>query len=287
MQIKYQKNEKKNVYSINILLSRRHKLYDKLSKLNNIMNSSNKNYLSDKKSYYFTQHKNSNNELSLNGKKRLSGIKSISHKNLFKIDENKYNNDFFDKNKDKNKTKTKFPKLYLLKNNKENNNLHLFDSIIRSSRKNTRNYFSIENNLLTNITKNKNNSYNKTLKDFCKSKFYINNICKNNSQKVFFSKKKTIIKNNDYKYINKKIDKKKHLNSSDKIDKICTTSNCCDASTNTLSLVSLQNFGNIKRYKRPLMIDYFHSEHKKFGYGFDKLKGKNKYKKPFFIVHKY
>ena len=42
-----------------------------------------------------------------------------------------------------------------------------------------------------------------------------------------------------------------------------------------------------KNYKRPLMIDYFYSEHKKFCYGFDKLRGKNKYKKPYFIVHKY
>ena len=41
------------------------------------------------------------------------------------------------------------------------------------------------------------------------------------------------------------------------------------------------------RIKRPLMIDYYYSEHKQFGYGFDKLKGKNKNKKPFFIVHKY
>ena len=35
------------------------------------------------------------------------------------------------------------------------------------------------------------------------------------------------------------------------------------------------------------MIDYSYSEHKKFYYGFDKLKKKNKYKKPYFIVHKY
>ena len=43
----------------------------------------------------------------------------------------------------------------------------------------------------------------------------------------------------------------------------------------------------IQKYRRPLMIDYFESEHKKFYHGFDKLKGKNKYKIPFFIVYKY
>ena len=35
------------------------------------------------------------------------------------------------------------------------------------------------------------------------------------------------------------------------------------------------------------MVDYFESEHKKFCYGFDKYKGRNKYKIPFFIVYKY
>ena len=71
------------------------------------------------------------------------------------------------------------------------------------------------------------------------------------------------------------------------LDKINTVSNACDASTNTLGLFNNNKINNSKNYKRPLMIDYFYSEHKKFCYGFDKLKGKNKYKKPYFIVHKY
>ena len=65
----------------------------------------------------------------------------------------------------------------------------------------------------------------------------------------------------------------------------------CDASTNTNFQISIKEnkpkMQTIQKYRRPLMIDYFESEHKKFYYGFDKLKGKNKYKIPFFIVYKY
>ena len=65
----------------------------------------------------------------------------------------------------------------------------------------------------------------------------------------------------------------------------------CDASTNTNFQISIKEnkpkIQTIQKYRRPLMIDYFESEHKKFYHGFDKLKGKNKYKIPFFIVYKY
>ena len=162
----------------------------------------------------------------------------------------------------------------------------LYNSIIHSSRNNkyTRNYPFIEKNLSANIARNKNRRYNQASKEFYISNNNINNINKNKSQNDFFKSNISII-NNIYKNNNKKIVKNyKHFCST---DKICTTSNCCDASTNTLALVSLKNLNNLKNYKRPLMIDYFYSEHKKFCYGFDKLKGKNKYKKPFFIVHKY
>ena len=65
----------------------------------------------------------------------------------------------------------------------------------------------------------------------------------------------------------------------------------CDASTNTNFQISIKEnkpkIQTIQKYRRPLMIDYFESEHKKLYHGFDKLKGKNKYKIPFFIVYKY
>jgi hypothetical protein len=103
---------------------------------------------------------------------------------------------------------------------------------------------------------------------------------------------------------------KTHTNKFFSSKKICTTSNCCDASTNTNfengffnnKIINYNlnrnhnkehkynnnyNTSNSKKRKRPLMIDYFYSEHKKFCYGFDKLKGKNKIKRPLFIVHKY
>ena len=279
MQIKKPENEN-NVYNVNILLTKRNKLFEKLSHLNSRNSSGTKKIVNDKKSYFFTQYKYNKNTFSLDIKNRLSNIKSISYKKLFKINESKNNNDFI--NKDKNK----IPKLYLLKSIKENNNLNFFDSIIRSSRKNARNYFPVEKHLSTNLTINKKNRNIKTPINIYKSKNnLVNNIYKNNSQRDFFFNQKNIINYNSHKTTNKKIGKNcKHFSSS---DKICTTSNCCDASTNTLSLVSLQNYGCTKKHKRPLMIDYFYSEHKKFGYGFDKLKGKNKYKKPFFIVHKY
>jgi hypothetical protein len=279
MQIKKPETEN-NEYNVNILLSKKHKLFENLYHLNSRINSSNKKELNDKKNYFFTQYKYTKNAFSLNIKNRLSNIKSISYKKLFKINESKNNNDFI--NKDKNK----IPKLYLLKSIKENNNFNFFDSIISSSRKNTRNYFPVEKHLSTNLTINKKNSNRISPINIYKSKNkLINNIYKNNSQREFFFNQKNIINYKSHKTTNKKIGKNcKHFSSS---DKICTTSNCCDASTNTLSLVSLQNYGFIKKYKRPLMIDYFYSEHKKFCYGFDKLKGKNKYKKPFFIVHKY
>ena len=71
------------------------------------------------------------------------------------------------------------------------------------------------------------------------------------------------------------------------MDKLRTISNSCDASTNTRGLFRNHNISSSKSLKRPLMIDYSYSEHKKFCYGFDKYKGKNRYKKPYFIVYKY
>ena len=68
------------------------------------------------------------------------------------------------------------------------------------------------------------------------------------------------------------------------------TPNYCDASTNTFyekSIIEKKKTQINIRNKRPLMIDYFESEHKKFCHGFDKYKGRNKNKIPFFIVHKY
>ena len=129
--------------------------------------------------------------------------------------------------------------------------------------------------------------------------------------------------NNDFydnKYINNNNMNKTHANKFYSSNKICTTSNnCCDASTNTnfendflnykimsfnlninnnKKLTHKNNYNNNYNYnystsnakrrrKSPLMIDYFYSEHKKFCYGFDKLRGKNKIKRPLFIVHKY
>ena len=183
-----------------------------------------------------------------------------------------------------NNNKINFPKLYLIKNiqEKENNIINaLSNSILYSSRKVSRNHpFLLDKNLSSSLKKNKNKSYYHIINNFYKS----NNEDNNNSnikclQNKFLKKNQIIINDNK-----KLVKKSKHFYSS---DKIYTSSNYCDASTNTHALFQKKNINNYKKYRRPLMIDYFYSEHKKFCYGFDKFKGKNKYKKPFFIVHKY
>ena len=108
-------------------------------------------------------------------------------------------------------------------------------------------------------------------------------VFQNSSQNIFFK-----IKN-----INKIILKKTILNKRiiPNFNSHKNSLNYCDASTNT-HYENNNNLGNQKinlynKLRRPLMIDYFESEHKKFCHGFDKYKGKNRYKIPFFIVYKY
>lgn len=64
----------------------------------------------------------------------------------------------------------------------------------------------------------------------------------------------------------------------------------CDASTNTNyepKVIENKPFQIIEKNKRPLMMDYFESQHEKLYHGFDKYKGRNKSKIPLFIVYKY
>ena len=137
----------------------------------------------------------------------------------------------------------------------------------------TNNRFSLTNNTgLSNLKNNNDNSnylYKRIFPISSKYNYYkingINNIIKNNKM----LNKRTINNSNSNR-----------LNSL----------NYCDASTNTLyenNKVENRQLNSIKKIKRPLMVDYFESEHKKFCYGFDKYKGRNKYKIPFFIVYKY
>ena len=285
----------KNQYNeniINSLLNKRYNLYKHFNNINSrnyINNSVNK----DKKStmglkyYFFTQFKNNRNNNNLQSAKTkniLSTINCISFNNLFNLENGK----IITINNNKNKNKNIFPKLSSLlvkgkkekEKEKENNNIpNLNMPFNNTTRKLSRNYnnFKIEKNLSTYLSNNKYKRYNKSFKELLilKENKCINNLFK--SDKIKLNKKKDEVK------VNKKLIKKsKHFYSS---DKLYTSPNFCDASTNTLEIV--QNKNNSKRNRRPLMIDYFYSEHKKFGFGFDKLKGKNKNKKPFFIVHKY
>ena len=269
---------------LNSLLNKRYYLYKHFNNINSkkvINNSVNK----DKKSklgikyYFFTQVKNKRNSSLQNSKNILSTIKCVSFKNLFNLESGKT---IYINNK---KNKNNFPKLssLLVEPKKENNNINNLNMPINNtSRKFSRNNnFYIENNLSTYyLTNNKYKSYNKSVKelfilDEINQTKYMNNLFKNDKIKIR--------EKNDKEKVNKKLIKKsKHFYSS---DKLYTSPNFCDASTNTLEM--LQNKNIYKRNRIPLMIDYFYSEHKKFGFGFDKLKGKNRNKKPFFIVHKY
>ena len=141
-------------------------------------------------------------------------------------------------------------------------------------------YFSVQNEPFYLMNDEKSNDINKI-----NSNNLYKRVLSNSSQNYFFK-----IKN-----INKIIIKRTMLNKRiipSFSPRKKNSSNYCDASTNTYyekknSLIENKTINLYNKPKRPLMIDYFESEHKKFYHGFDKFKGKNKYKIPFFIVYKY
>jgi len=256
-------------------------LYDKLYSLNNRINSANPNKINQKlKFFHFIQNKIKKNNTPINSNNNLSPIKCISYKKLFNFDNVKNKNN-------------KNQKLFILKNFQDifNNNINFnfYNSISHSSRKITGNYYIRKEKILSSsLIKNK----NKTIEDFYHPNINNKNnqfnhykkLNRNNSQFNFFKNNRIIINKDDIYNKRKFIKNIKHSNNS---EKTCTNSNSCDASTNTFGIFNNKIINSDKKYKRPLMIDYSYSEHKKFYYGFDKLRGKNKYKKPYFIVHKY
>jgi hypothetical protein len=266
------------------LINEKYYLYDKsndLKKRN--INSANPNKFDKKnnfkKIYILSKSENkkhnNNNNTFLYGKNQLKfNIKNTPFQQKFTLIEqmNKTSIDNY------------FPKL--LPKNIFNNNSNE-DRYFHFLKKNKTNY-SIQNE---NNKNNNNIIYYRTI---------ISSYNKINNSKNDF--------NNNVK--NNKNMNKTHTNKFFSSKKVCTTSNCCDASTNTnyengffknkiinfnlngnhnkgLKYNYNHNTSNSKKRKRPLMIDYFYSEHKKFCYGFDKLRGKNKIKRPLFIVHKY
>jgi hypothetical protein len=270
------------------LINEKYYLYDKsndLKKRN--INSANPNKFDKKnnfkKIYILSKSENkkhnNNNNTFLYGKNQLKfNIKNTPFQQKFTLIEqmNKTSIDNY------------FPKL--LPKNIFNNNSNE-DRYFHFLKKNKTNY-SIQN---------ENNKNNNNIINF---RTIINSFIKiKNSKNDFYNNIDIIINNNKNKG-------KTHNNKFFSSNKICRTSNCCDASTNTnyengffknkiinfnlngnhnkgLKYNYNHNTSNSKKRKRPLMIDYFYSEHKKFCYGFDKLRGKNKIKRPLFIVHKY
>ena len=264
--------------------NKENKLNEKEYFINHRIKSSNHNKSKQNmKHYYFTQSKNIKRNDLINTKNAISKIKCISYKKLFNFNE--------EKKTEFNNNKNIYPKLFTLINFKENfsnNNNNLFNSIEQSSRKYNKNDFIIKGrNHSESLIKNK---AKKSLFDVFKKNIKNIQISSNKklnqnySQYNFFKNNNIIIKSFDKPKI---IKLNKNIKYSKSMDKMRTISNLCDASTNTLEIFKNNNNDNFKIFKRPLMIDYSYSEHKKFCYGFDKLKGKNKYKRPYFIVYKY
>ena len=273
---------------LNYLLNkdRQSNLYEKLNSLNYRINSANRKKAKQKMKYfYFTQNKKKGNNILPISKIPLSAIKPISYQNLFNIKDGN--------NTSKNNNKNNYPKLKNLKdilNNKIKYNR--YNSIISSSKRFTRNHFiQLEKNLSLSLMNNRNetndNIYKKINTKYRNKSSRYKRLVKSNSQNNFnfLKKNKVVSKANEIFYSKKPKSNFGRIINSGKIN---TFSSSCDASTNTLDILKNKHSNkSLKIYKRPLMIDYFYSEHKKFCYGFDKLRGKDKYKKPYFIVHKY
>ena len=263
-------------------------LYEKLNSLYYRINSANTKKATQKMKYfYFTQNEKKRNNISPISKNPLSTIKPISYQKLFNIKD--------DNNTNRNNHKKNYPKLISLKNFKDilNNKIkYNNNSIINSSQGFTRNHLILlEKNLSLSLMNNRNetndNNYKKINTKYRNKSSRYKRLTKSNSQinYNFLKTNKVISKINENFYSKKP---KSNLGRIINSRKISTFSNSCDASTNTFDILKNKNSNkSLKNYKRPLMIDYFYSEHKKFCYGFDKLRGKDKYKKPYFIVHKY
>ena len=278
-------NVKNNKIYLNSLLNhkKKNKLLEKEINLKNRILSANSKKM-NMKFFYFTQNKNRKNNASPGSKNSLSAIKRISYKKLFNINNEEKSTDNLKKN---------YPELSLLNKDIFNSNVffNFYNSINNSSRKSEQKYYikkeaKISPSLRNNRNKSVENIYKKINPRYKNLDNYYKKLTKSNSEINYniLRNNKILLKMNEKIYNKNTIKNIIYMKS---LDKINTISNACDASTNTLGLFNNNKINNSKNNKRPLMIDYFYSEHKKFCYGFDKLKGKNKYKKPYFIVHKY
>ena len=278
-------NVKNNKIYLNSLLKqkKKNKLLEKEINLKNRILSANSNKM-NMKFFYFTQNKNRKNNPSPVSKNSLSAIKRISYKKLFNINNEEKSTDNLKKN---------YPELSLLNKDIFNSNVffNFYNSINNSSRKSEQKYHikkeaKLSPSLRNNRNKSVENFYKKINPRYKNLDNYYKKLTKSNSEVNYniLKNNKILLKFNEKVYNKNTIKNIIYMKS---LGKINTVSNACDASTNTLGIFNNNKINNSKNYKRPLMIDYFYSEHKKFCYGFDKLKGKNKYKKPYFIVHKY
>ena len=279
-----------NEYNKTFRIIKRDKLYKNINNSKNRITYSAKHNRLNIHDNYLSQNKKINNNYSINKNNQIPNIKNVYFIKLF--------------NEEKNNKINEQSKKLLLKTSRDiNKNIddYLYNSLFYSLNKN------VQNNSFKNSSKNKNN-YSLSLRgDFIK----------NNNKIIInpYGNKYSLNKKNKYKiYTNTQFNKNnRYILSSEKNN---ITSNYCDASTNTNAdfikfnkkyinnninnknnYVNFNNHYNNDYYrnkinisktiKRPLMIDYLYSEHKKLYYGFDKLKGKDRNKKPFFIVHKY
>ena len=219
-----------------------------------------------------------NNQINLNStdvKNPSPTINSLQNKHNF--DKNNRKGKYFFLNNNRNKCNTNYKNQtnYLFPFSQINriklfksNSLEYFETLKRNKKQYTSDIIKSDS-LNINNTSNPRNLYKR--------------IFPNDSQNNFFKIK------NINNIIIKSSMLNKRINPISRYRKIRTL-NYCDASTNTNNerkIIENKIIQSAQKPKRPLMMDYFESEHKKFCHGFDKFKGRNKLKIPFFIVYKY
>ena len=243
--------------------------------------------------------------------KKFKSVEIINHNNRYSADSNKIrsfkyfykNNNKIDYKEFKCQTPISSHLNHKIEINYNNLNKNI-DFLNKKSFINNTNY-KINNRIKSQINTIKlfrNNSLNE-LHTLSKNEHFnlmnnklLNNINKINPKNLFKRVFPNSPQNNFFKIknINKIILKKTILNKRiiPDFNSHKNSLNYCDASTNTHyenknNIIENQKININNKLRRPLMIDYFESEHKKFYHGFDKYKGKNRYKIPFFIVYKY
>ena len=261
----------------NLVLNNRYHLNKNFRSVDN--NNNYNRYSADLKKIRYNKYFSDNNKISINStgiKNQSTSINKLQNKSVFDFNKKKAKYILNKKRNISNTTSANKSSHYNLIN--QINRVKLFRN------KSLGEFYPLNQNKPMNL-KNDTKSNNDDINSNYNSNPLYDKIFPNGSSNYFFK-----IKNfNKIKIKNPPFNKR--ITPSFFTQKM-NSSNYCDASTNTYyenkKIIEIKPQIQInQKYKRPLMIDYFESEHKKFCHGFDKFKGRNKYKIPFFIVYKY